>query len=37
LTTGTLFNPPHADLLTEEGMPAIMNFQIIADMGRMNG
>ncbi|WP_375383156.1 hypothetical protein [uncultured Sphingomonas sp.] len=32
-----LLDPQHPKLATEIGMPPIMNFQIVSDMGRMNG
>jgi hypothetical protein len=30
-------NAPHANLMAEIGMPAVMNLQLLTDMGRMNG
>jgi hypothetical protein len=33
----SLFHPTHADLAAEVGVPSVMDFQLIADMGRMNG
>ena len=32
-----LLHPQNADTVAEAGMPAIVNFHIVADMGRMNG
>ena len=32
-----LFNAPYADLAAKIRVPPIMNYQILADMGRMNG
>jgi len=29
--------PPHPDLQAEIGVPTVMNFPLLADMGRMNG
>jgi hypothetical protein len=33
----SLCYPPDADLTAEIGMPAVLNFQLLPDMGRMNG
>jgi hypothetical protein len=37
LARRSLFHPPYADPATEIGVPSIMDFQLLADMGRMNG
>jgi hypothetical protein len=37
LTRRSLFHAPNVDLEAIIGMPSIMDFQLLADMGRMNG
>jgi len=37
LARRSLFNAPYADLGAKIRVPSIVNFQILADMGRMNG
>jgi len=37
LTSGTTLDPPHDDLQAKIRVPAIMDFPLLADMGRMNG
>ena len=37
LSCRPLFYLPHDDIPAEMGMPTIMNFPLLADMGRMNG
>jgi hypothetical protein len=37
LASRSVLHPPYINFQAEVGMPEIMNFQIIADMGRMNG
>jgi hypothetical protein len=32
-----LLHPPHHNLALEIGMPRILDFQLLPDMGRMNG
>lgn len=32
-----LLNAPHANLMAKVGMPAVVNLQLVTDMGRMNG
>ena len=33
----SLFQAPYADLAAKIGMPPVMDFQLLTDMGRMNG
>jgi hypothetical protein len=33
----SLLHSPHADLAAKIGMPPVINFQLLTDMGRMNG
>jgi hypothetical protein len=33
----SLLHSTHADLAAKIGMPSVMNFQLLTDMGRMNG
>jgi hypothetical protein len=37
LTRRSLFNPPDVDPATEIRVPTVMDFQLLSDMGRMNG
>ena len=36
-TYRTPFDTPNANFLAEIGVPAVMNLNLFADMGRMNG
>jgi hypothetical protein len=36
-TVSTLLDLPDADLAAKIGMPAVIDFKILPDMGRMNG
>ena len=37
LTSGTMLDPSHDDLLAKIRMPTVVDFPLFADMGRMNG
>jgi hypothetical protein len=37
LARRSLLHSPHADLAAKIGMPPVMDFQLLTDMGRMNG
>jgi hypothetical protein len=37
LTRGSPLHSPHADLTAKIGVPPVMDFQLLTDMGRMNG
>jgi hypothetical protein len=37
LSSGSLFHPTHCDTTAKIRVPTVMDFQLLSDMGRMNG